>query len=496
MNSSAGVAVNHFAAVAAAVSALLAAALINPAAAQPPAAAERAAQPPFAWVQAHPDAPGAEGRLIARAIVAAGQPCPALQIGDGAQAMQARPNPVHEDFAITVCEAVYDGTVRARIGNTQLPVRPAEPSRILVLGDSGCRITDYAVQACGDPAQWPWHRIAAAAARQNPDLIIHVGDYHYREKPCAGRAHCDGSPWGDTWPAWQADFFAAAAPLLPVAPWVMVRGNHEECARAGTGWQLLLAPHVGATLQPPCANDTEPYRLAFGRLQLAVLDTATAGNSYARVQRTAEYEVMLEKLAPTLAPPGGAPARETWLLLHHPLWSKHGGCDTAPPFQCTQRDVYQAVRQALRADAGTPVNSDQELNRLLRDVAAGLQDPLAAVRTWVAGRATSPSPIALVVSGHVHAFQMFAPAPPAFPPQLVAGTGGDVLDVWHGMKVQAEAQPATLYGVEGGLWSRQEFGFVMLVRGDAGWTATFHAVDGAAKLVCDLAARSCRSPPP
>ncbi len=45
-----------------------------------------------------------------------------------------------------------------------------------------------AVQACNDPAQWPFERVADAAAATAPDLVIHVGDYHYREGALPGAA--------------------------------------------------------------------------------------------------------------------------------------------------------------------------------------------------------------------------------------------------------------------------------------------------------------------
>ena len=58
----------------------------------------------------------------------------------------------------------------------------------------------------------------------------------------AGLAGCAGSPFGDNWPTWQADFFAPAQPLLRAAPWVVVRGNHEDCSREGLGWFRFLDP--------------------------------------------------------------------------------------------------------------------------------------------------------------------------------------------------------------------------------------------------------------
>src|ERR1700741_4107213 len=75
--------------------------------------------------------------------------------------------------------------------------KPA-PERILVLGDTGCRIKGSLVQPCNEPTQWPFAALAQAAAKCKPDLVIHVGDYLYRETPCpAGNTGCAGTPYGD-----------------------------------------------------------------------------------------------------------------------------------------------------------------------------------------------------------------------------------------------------------------------------------------------------------
>jgi hypothetical protein len=59
---------------------------------------------------------------------------------------------------------------------------------------------------------------------------------------------CKGSPYGDNWDTWKADFFKPAAPLLAVAPWIATRGNHEICARAGLGFMLFLDPTLAHAL--------------------------------------------------------------------------------------------------------------------------------------------------------------------------------------------------------------------------------------------------------
>ena len=98
----------------------------------------------------------------------------------------------------------------------------ADAQRILVLGDTGCRIKGETVQACNDPAQWPFPQVAAQAAKLKPDLVIHVGDYLYREFGCpAGDARCAGSPSGDNWTTWAADFFTPGKVASRAAPWVI-----------------------------------------------------------------------------------------------------------------------------------------------------------------------------------------------------------------------------------------------------------------------------------
>ncbi|MDQ1741850.1 MAG: mycothione reductase, partial [Pseudonocardiales bacterium] len=89
---------------------------------------------------------------------------------------------------------------------------PERPERLVILGDSGCRLKGGFVQNCRDPGGWPFARIAALAAARRPDLVIHVGDYYYRETPCpAGNAGCAGSPYGDRWATWKAELFDPAA---------------------------------------------------------------------------------------------------------------------------------------------------------------------------------------------------------------------------------------------------------------------------------------------
>src|SRR5439155_19400265 len=129
-------------------------------------------------------------------------------------------------FPVPVCERdLPQGLANARIGSRSLPLPKAEMRRIVVLGDSGCRlkIFENVFQACDNSAAWPFATVAATAARFAPDVVVHVGDYHYRENACpTGNKACAGSPWGYGFDAWEADFVKPAAPLLAAAPWIVV----------------------------------------------------------------------------------------------------------------------------------------------------------------------------------------------------------------------------------------------------------------------------------
>ncbi len=102
----------------------------------------------------------------------------------------------------------------ASILNQDLPLPEGPIRRIAVIGDTGCRVNDWEkkYQACNDPEAWPFAQVAQAVADWDPDLIVHVGDYLYRESPCPeGMAGCQGNPHGDNWATWDADFFTPAA---------------------------------------------------------------------------------------------------------------------------------------------------------------------------------------------------------------------------------------------------------------------------------------------
>lgn len=244
-----------------------------------------------------------DGDAVARVVTTARQ-CPAIKIDGVKRAMSVRASPgmlplrptastvansKPSAFPVSVCEAdLPKGTRTASVAGRALPVPKRVIRRIVVIGDTGCRLkaSENAYQACNDPQAYPFATVAAQAAAWRPDAVVHVGDYLYRENPCpAGNAGCAGSPWGYGWDSWQADFFTPGAPLLAAAPWVVTRGNHESCVRAGQGWWRLLDPRplsprrdcFGA--EDDVSGDySPPYAVKLGQsAQIVVMDLSNAG---------------------------------------------------------------------------------------------------------------------------------------------------------------------------------------------------------------------------
>ncbi|HLY06069.1 MAG TPA: hypothetical protein VKR31_10000, partial [Rhizomicrobium sp.] len=117
------------------------------------------------WVQM---APG--GVAEARAVVD-GKSCPTIEIDRQNVAMRLRA-PANASFPDLLCAATLPANAFAAvILGHELPLPRPRANRIVVFGDTGCRIKSLAVQACNDPRQWPFPVVAAAAAKLKPDLV-------------------------------------------------------------------------------------------------------------------------------------------------------------------------------------------------------------------------------------------------------------------------------------------------------------------------------------
>jgi hypothetical protein len=390
------------------------------------------------WVQAVAD--GFEARYLTESPY-----CPTLETNKGRVAMTVRAQAV-ADFPLLCAVSLPAGAAHAAIDGTPLPLPVTNPQRILVLGDTGCRIAGDETQACNDPAQWPFPVVARAAAALKPDLIIHLGDYLYRETPCpAGAAGCAGSPYGDNWAAWQADFFTPAAPLLAAAPVVLVRGNHEDCGRMGAGWLRLMGPGTFST--GPCKPHLPLYTVDLGEMRLAVMDDATAPETAINKADLPSYAAELAGLAAIPAP--------VWFVHHRPIWA------------------------AISGPLGLPVGGNLTL---------------MAAAAEAGGKTLIPDPpVTLMLSGHIHSFQILN-YDSGVPPQIVAGNGGDSLHdvprILKGTIFQGHSGVSVLDGLSVG-----GFGFLLMTRmAEGGWSMELFDGKGAPERTCHFTPRKDDTP--
>jgi len=236
---------------------------------------------------------GPSGSTIARAITG-GSSCPEITFFTESETssnikatisnsviMGERYSNTDKDFPILVCDFLFpNNTKSAFIEGFEVPLPILNPKRIAIIGDTGCRLNknDDVFQACNDPNKWPFETIANTVAGMSPDIVIHVGDYLYRQDKCPeGNSGCEGSPHGDNWDTWNADFFTPSSNLLGTSPFIVVRGNHEKCSRGGKGWFIFL----DSTLPNPpedslCEDFSNPYNIGINDLQLLIMDTAEA----------------------------------------------------------------------------------------------------------------------------------------------------------------------------------------------------------------------------
>ena len=323
------------------------------------------AQSLYRWTQYVPG--GLEARVVTRQAQ-----CPQARIDKRVAPMRLRADR-NDAFPVLVCAlTIPRGAKALDIEGEALPLPKARADNILVLGDTGCRVTRLINQSCNDPADWHFAAGAKTEAGTAPDVIVHVGDMLYRETPCRPfNAGCADSPSGDHWATWESDFFAPAKPLLGAAPIVMVRGNHEICARGGKGWSRLLDPYPLVSTSG-CLSPGAPFAVDLGGLTLVVMDVSAANEGSWRDNQLARYRAQFQSIA-RLAPEG-----PIWLAMHRP------------------------IRGAAVAALGLMVGPNSLLAR--------------------ASDGAMPERVSAILSGHIHTFQALGFAD--LPVQLISGHSG------------------------------------------------------------------------
>ena len=212
----------------------------------------------------------------------------------------------------SVCRlAVPPGASHARLDGRALPLPRAAPQRILIFGDTGCRVKGLTVQDCNDPRLWPFALIARKAAAWRPDLVIHVGDYYYRESPCppdtpnapAAPSATPGRPGGRS-------SSIRPSPCWPPRP-------SSSCAATTRAARAAAPAGSGSWTPRPNRSAARPR----ARRSASISATSTSTSSIAprpstapRRRRWPRFSAQLDALGPDLA------RRPGWIVTHRPIW--------------------------------------------------------------------------------------------------------------------------------------------------------------------------------
>lgn len=383
-----------------------------------PAAASGDNQFPYVWVQ-YADT---GGRLV-RVVLDKGRSCPSGTAGSTAFQTTQRVAPwVKKNgdlmFTQTVCSARIDATSPASVSIDgtayALPALPETANKIIVVGDTGCRLKGKKNQDCNDtdsasPTKgWPFARVMEKITAQKADAILYMGDFHYREDAClpGNQDKCGGSPWskdakGQHWKSWRDDWFNPARAALLTAPWVMLRGNHEDCTRAWRGFQLFMAQGPVGGASDACPEMLPSYKIGLqmdptSQVTLAVLDTAMNGQQVLDANACQSWGQGVQGL---IADAAARPA-DHWLTLHHPvyLWKDNTGGQGVKPsaVPCDSSNMYFKAQNYVQNVMNT-----------------------AAAK----GHATQ----GMIFTGHAHMWQWNKPSEAAYSHQMIVGHGGTLL---------------------------------------------------------------------
>ncbi len=404
----------------------------------------------YSWVELGPN-----GITHARTIIPSSQrACPSIEIDGSPQPMNTRGQAPPGFDEVQVCQyTIPAGATSASIGSQALSLPSANPQRIVVLGDTGCRIKGSDVQDCDDPQDWKFQQVAQDIAATEPDLIIHVGDYHYREGDGTQQlATCPNTKIGLCWASWEADFFAPARTLLPKAPWVFIRGNHEDCGtadsssdppRAWRGWFYFLEPRplTGTPWdQATCPAYTDPYFIPAGSQNFLVMDTSEIPDDYAStpVQKTVDRYAHEFTIMDTLT----QNQDRVWLTTHRPFWAV-ASWSSGGRAQIGATDLTLQAALAQSQDHGIPSSVD------------------------------------MLLAGHIHLFERLV-FTDGRPPQLVFGGGGTELDPAI-TDALLNANPSVMRSLgvaQKDFTTFQDIDYGIIDSTSSGWSVTVKNVDG------------------
>ncbi|MBC7371726.1 MAG: metallophosphoesterase [Bdellovibrionaceae bacterium] len=319
-------------------------------------------------------------------------------------------------------------------------IGPANIQKIVLIGDTGCRMKENKdgearYQNCKDPSDWKYAGVIDKIAAEKPDLIIHLGDYHYREQCSEGkdcRKMTDMIGYG--WRTWEADFFAPSEKGFAAAPWMFVRGNHEECVRAFEGYKLISEQKWDKS----CVDQEKTEYIQLGDLLIVHLDSSTVSDKPELTEFAQFWDQQFKDIEARVAT---TKAKRVWLITHKPIaglaFGRTGG----------------------------------ELNVLNHQLRTSL------LKTNLKNK------IELMIAGHIHNTQYLRTD--NLPLQLIVGNSGTTLDDIEILKepikiVNQKFQDIVPREFVSNSKSMKSFGYAVLSKNPVGdeWSIEFHDIDG------------------
>ena len=434
-------------------------------------------------------------RLQTRAVVPNGVACPKVRVVRNGRVrhltmtMRVPGATTGSAFAsMRACQANLPPNLSsASVSGITVPASlPRRFDKLVILGDTGCRVDEDLHQDCADPARWPLARNSRAVAREKADALLFTGDFYYREDPCENTPtdstvidKCGGSPppvpgmdFNDTDYGWFADVFLPMAPILRTTPLLIARGNHEDCPRGGNGYALFFdssplgaascAPDATTGKVPKTIEPTWSFDLPISRdrtLRAVVVDTA-GGKNFELSPWVAKQRPRYRDAARLSRPTKG---RESWLLSHRPMF---GVDSTLGNFGEPWWNQWTSVDQTAAAQ--------------------GLIDHYDAL-----------------IASHIHVAQVVQI--PGQPSQVIVGNGSSIPDYRSGYGKPtygplrggdgvALSPSVTPYPTAKYLWTQARYGYVVATPGRRAhhWTLSQRTVRGKTFATCTMVKKRTR----
>jgi len=445
---------------------------------------------------------------IARSIVPDNNACPPLTVDGRAikSSVHAGPEP---GFPVTVCDAPLPAGAKAHVCGNVLPTVPTDPKKYVLIGDTGMRlkVSNYGtstnkadkkkdmcaadangencafnaeafsghIQGLGqdldpDANMWPYQTVAEAAANANPDVVVHVGDYLYRESKCPTKCvdangaetgcscHGVGDAHGDTWNTWYSEFFEPSHHLLAAAPWIAGRGNHENCKRSWKGYLRFIdtihAEMPSTADQKKCPKFLPTFSVPFENDNFLVVDTNEVESAQGGVDH---YDYVCPKengqIVEGLKPP------QKNIKFDVPKYTK----------------LFSDAKNMMKEGAGNFLVSHCPLNAVMCHKGKyHTFEYLLEQAGTESGLTKSGDGLTAVLSGHMHWFQYMS-YKNGLVPQVVFGHGGTKLLAHAFSDSQMESLEVLGNKVKEAK-SLREFGFCTLERD--GQSLQLSAIDG------------------